>query len=89
MYGIGGGLLSIGSEGILVVRMAGIQKEKCVSRSVFIIPTFGLRKGKLRSFFMTAIYVSLFQRGHSLQHDKYPDDIRPLFTYFEACCGLP
>ena len=38
---------------------------------------------------MLPTYISTFQCGQPWWQDKYPDDIRPLSTCFEICCGLP
>lgn len=39
-------------------------------------------------FFLTTTYLSKFQCWHPWWHDKYQNNIQPLSTCLEPCCGL-
>jgi hypothetical protein len=44
-------------------------------------------KGNSLFLFLT-IHLNILQCGHSWWHDKFPNDIRRLSTYFEVICGM-
>jgi hypothetical protein len=51
---------------------------------------YTITKGNYESFlFWVYNFLNKFQYGLPWCHDKYPDDIRPRSTLFEACLVLP
>jgi len=67
---------------MLVDRMADIKKKKNVYLEAFSLYSHP------GSTSVSITFVSILQRGHSMRHDKYPDDVRPFITCLEVCCVL-